>query len=407
MAHNNLNLTISRWAAHFWLLASAGTYVACKLYPGSHAAVPWIEAFSEAAMVGGLADWFAVTALFRHPLGLPIPHTAIIPKNQGRIAKTLGRFVYQNFLTAEALSPRLREAKIVQRLALWLEDPKNSLIVSRQLRDLLISVLNTSKEGELAKILASLLPQLAQQVKLGPLLAEILQAARIADKDGTAFNELLSAAELLLEQHQNAVRALISQELPWYIPAFIKNHVYAQVVSAIRRTTLAVKADKEHPLRKQLHFLLDQAQIKLKKEESWEVKLQQIFHSVSAESSFFSYLESVSKNLIAAIQADEKGTFQAALGNIIRKSASNIRGNDEAHTRLDAMFSGLILRIVADYGSAAEDFIEQTVGAWNTKLLVQKIEQEVGADLQFIRINGTIVGGIVGLVLHYISNLLS
>ena len=395
-----------RLLAGVLLLLSLALFVTAKIFEGSHPVWPWLAAFSEAAMVGALADWFAVSALFRHPLGLPIPHTAIIPKNQGRIAGTLSRFVQDNFLAPESLAPRLQSAKLGQKLVSWLSDPQSAQTVAAQLKDLLRGVLESMDDKAVTGFLAKAIPSISKEINLAPLTAEILSSIREGDKDGKLFDEALKISERLLQKHKEILETLVSKELPWYIPGFIKQRLYAQVAEAIRRTLEAMQIDHEHILRKQLTHLMDRALNELRENKAWEARLQEMVTGLCERGTIVSYLGNLKGVLVERLSKDEQELVTQSLVKALSFSAQAI-GQDAVITeRLNQLFAQIMLRAVKDYGSRAGSFIEDTMKAWDSKLLSSKIEAEVGRDLQFIRINGTVVGGLVGLLIHVIIRII-
>ena len=389
-----------RFLAGALLLVSLALFIVSKIYENTHPIWPWLAALSEAAMVGALADWFAVSALFRHPLGLPIPHTAIIPKNQGRIAGTLSRFVQDNFLDPESLAPRLQSAKLGQKLVSWLSDPIAAQTVAEQIKDLLRGILESMDNKEVTSFIAKALPALSAQMNLAPLSAEVLSSIREGDKDGKLFDEILKISERLLQKHKEILETLVSKELPWYIPGFIKHHLYAQVSEAVRRTMGAMQADRNHVLRQQLTHLVDRALKELRENIAWEQRLQDMVTALCERGTIVEYLGNLKGTLVERLRNDEQEIVTKSVVVAISFSAQAINKDEAITERLNQLLAQIMLRAVKDYGGRAGSFIEETMRAWDSKVLSSKIEAEVGRDLQFIRINGTVVGGLVGLLIH-------
>lgn len=397
-------LTRTSSAIRFWasalLLLSLIVFVLSKVYEQTNPIWPWLAALSEAAMVGAFADWFAVTALFRHPLGIPIPHTAIIPKNQGRIAGTLSRFVQDNFLDPESLAPKLKSAKLGEKLALWLSNPEAAQTVATQAKDLLRGFLESMQDKDVTNFIAKALPALSGQIKLAPLLAEVLSSIREGDKDGKLFDEMLQISEKLLHKHKEILESLVSKELPWYIPGFIKHHLYAQVSEAIRRTIGAMQLDPNHLLRKQITQLVDNGLLELRGNANWERRLQEMVVALCEKGTIVGYLSNVKGSLVERLGRDDKQVVSQSFVIALSFLAQTISKDSNITEKLNQLLAQIMLRAVKDYGGRAGDFIEDTMRSWDSKLLSDKIEAEVGRDLQFIRINGTVVGGLLGLLIH-------
>jgi uncharacterized membrane-anchored protein YjiN (DUF445 family) len=403
---NSRSYNLIRFWASALLISSAALFVVSKILKETHPVWPWLEALSEAALIGALADWFAVTALFRHPFGLPIPHTAIIPKNQERIASTLSRFVQDNFLDPESLAKRLHSAKVAERFAIWLSEPASARTVALQLKDLLRGTLESMDDEIIRGFMAEAIPALSQQIKLAPFSAEIIISIRESDKDGKLFNEIVYLLEKLLIKHNQILETLLSKELPWYIPAFIKQRLYAQFVDAIARSLAAMQADQDHILRKQISHLTDKAIDELRQNPDWENRLQSMLTSLCQRGTILDYLSNLKGSLIKKLDSDQNELVTQGLITVLSFTAQSICRDTKILEKLNKILASMLRRAVSDYGDQAGIFIEDTMRSWDSKLLSAKIEAEVGRDLQFIRINGTVVGGLAGVIIHAIFELI-
>lgn len=391
--------SVKAWATGL-LLLSFSLFMLASYYEHVYSWAPWLAAWSEAAMVGACADWFAVTVLFRHPFGIPIPHTAIIPRNQGRIAGTLARFIQENFLTAAALEPRLKQAKLAERFTAWLSRPMNAELVTAQIKDLARTILTSIQDKQISSFVAELISSSAKKVKLAPLLAEVIAAIREADQHGNLFEELLATSEKLFLSHKELMNKLIGEELPWYIPGFIKNQVYSHVTEAIGKSIAAMRSNPNNLLRRQLAELTNKGLAALRVDEKWEQRLQHLAQQVSAHPALLEYLSNLRKKLLTRLESDSPHIIQEAITRLLQNAGDVLNADPALCARLNEAIAKAILRVMHDYRAHAGEFIEHTVRGWDSQMLVDKIEQEVGRDLQFIRINGTLVGGLVGLLLY-------
>jgi uncharacterized membrane-anchored protein YjiN (DUF445 family) len=239
-----------RRAATLLLFAVSVLFVFSRIYQAQFPELVWLRVFAEAAMVGAIADWFAVTALFRHPLGLPIPHTAIVPRNKDRIAKTIGSFVQENFLSEGALSGKLSQLNFASSSANWLADSQNSKMAGKKISTALPDFLDALTEADVQRLVNFQIETLTASgfhvsAMCGDLLALILEA----DRDGSVFNEFIRLVDEVLEKHAIYVSAEIKEELPWYIPAFVHDRVYKAVLSRVRGTIQDIRNDPSHQVR--------------------------------------------------------------------------------------------------------------------------------------------------------------
>jgi uncharacterized membrane-anchored protein YjiN (DUF445 family) len=274
------------------------------------------------------------------------------------------------------------------------------------MKDLLRGVLESTDDKDVSGFIARALPALSGQIKLAPLSAEILSSVREGDKEGKLFNELLTLSEKLLLKHKEILESLVSKELPWYIPGFVKHHLYAQVAEAIRRTLGAMQQDRNHVLRQQLSHLMDRALKELRENTSWEDRLQKMVEALCERGTIVEYLGNIKGSLVERLRSDNQELITKSIVIAISFSAQAISKDPAITDKLNQLLANIMLRAVRDYGGRAGSFIEDTMRGWDAKLLSDKIEAEVGRDLQFIRINGTVVGGLVGLLIHAVLTIL-
>ena len=394
------------------LVAMAGVFVAARQFEGVHPAVGYVVAFAEAAMVGGLADWFAVTALFRHPLGLPIPHTAIIPANKDRIADTMAGFLRDNFLTPTVVARRMREMNLARAAGDFLAEPR----VGGQSR------IREGAAGLLAELLESLDPErLGNQVKAGlarqaerievsPLLGSAL-AAMIADgRHRPLLDSLIRWSGVTLEKNEDMVRAVIHSRanavLRW---TGLDERLANSVLDGLYRLLAEVLVDPEHPLRKSVEEGLEKLAHDLAHDPEMRAKVEaakrELLANPAAGEWWMGVWERLRHSLIDmarnpdAAFAGQLGASLAELGRALQQDAS-------LQWQVNRFARRTTVGIATRYGAQIVQLVSETVRRWDARTVTDRIERAVGRDLQFIRINRTVVGGLVGVTIHFVDSLL-
>lgn len=368
----------------------------------------WIHlarATAEAAMVGGIADWFAVTALFRHPLGIPIPHTAIVAQRKDRIGRSLGNFVGNNFLSREVIARQLSGMKLGERAALWLSEPEHQARVARALATGVARAAEAIPGEELQESVHGALVTQLRKAHVAPLLGDLLTLATTDDRHQEMLDRLVSLVNRIVEDNKEIIRLRIAEESPWWIPGAVDDKLYQKIVSGIERTLAEVATDDDHPLRAQfdkaLHDWVDKLHSSpetIARAEAMKERLLE--HPAVAELS--DSLLGAAKNAIAKYAGPDAPTpepLERALGAIAERAL----GNEALLRDIDQAIERLVTGVVEQYRPEVSGLIARTVEGWDATAASEKIEVQVGRDLQFIRINGTLVGGLVGLILYLIT----
>jgi uncharacterized membrane-anchored protein YjiN (DUF445 family) len=401
---------IMRRRATALLAAFAALFVAMamvrQLYP--HFAPFWValvRATAEAAMVGGIADWFAVTALFRHPLGIPIPHTAIVAQRKDRIGRSLGNFVGNNFLGREVIARQLAGMKLGERAARWLAEPEHQARVARAIAGGVARAAEAVPDDELKESVQGELVTQLRKVQVAPLLADLLDLATTDDRHQEFLDRLVKLVNRIVEDNKELIRTRIAEESPWWVPGAVDDKLYQKIVSGIERTLADVAADDSHPLRAQFDKALRDFVEKLHtspetiaRAESMKERL--LGHPAVTELS--GALLGAGRNALSRYAGPDAPTpepLERAIGAI----ADRALGNDALLRDVDESIERLVLGIVDQYRPEVAGLIARTVEGWDATAASEKIEIQVGRDLQFIRINGTLVGALVGLLLYLVT----
>ncbi len=390
------------------LVLMAFVFVAAWLLEPRYPWLGYIRATAEAGMVGGVADWFAITALFRHPLNLPIPHTAIIPQRKDRIGRSLGNFVQNNFLSPEVLGAKLRAAELSRRAAEWLREPEHARSVVRQGANVLRSASAVVRDDDVHTLLERSVIEPLKRRPIAPVLADGLALLTVNDRHQQLLDRLVHGMARLVAENDDLIRERIREESPWWVPPFVDDRLHDKIVDGIGRTLYSVSADPDHPFRRQLDDLLTTWIEQLR--ESPEVMAraetikQQVLDHPTSEQLTESIWRELKKVLDRQVEAAEHGTPGGLERGLSALAAAAIE-DPALLAKIDDWIIGAVLRIVEQHRHEVGQLIAHTVSAWDPEETSRRIELQVGRDLQFIRINGTLVGGMVGLALYAITKL--
>ena len=376
-------------------------------------AYPWLgylRATAEAGLVGGVADWFAITALFRHPLNIPIPHTAIIPQRKDRIGRSLGNFVQNNFLSPDVLGAKLRAAGLSRRAAEWLKEPEHARIVVRQAAGALRSATAVVRDDDVHALLERSVIEPLKRRPIAPVLADGLALLTVNDRHQQLLDRLVHGLTRLVAENEGLIRQRVREESPWWVPGFVDDRVHERVVDGIGRTLFEVSADSNHPLRRQLDDLLVSWIEQLRESPEAIARAEQIKQQVLDHPTSEQLTESLWREVKKVLDRQVDAAEQGAPGGLERglTALAHAVVEDEALlAKLDDWIIGAVLRIVEQHRHEVGQLIAHTVSVWDPDETSKRIELQVGRDLQFIRINGTLVGGMVGLILYTVTHLLA
>ncbi|GAB3585145.1 DUF445 domain-containing protein [Calidifontibacter terrae] len=369
----------------------------------------YVNATAEAAMVGAVADWFAVTALFRHPLGLPIPHTAIIPKRKDSIAVSLEDFVTENFLTEDNVQTRLEAAQVPARVGRWLQLPGSAERVVAELAPALAKGVASVQDDEVRRLLDRiLLPRLGRE-PVGPLAGHLLEGV-LADRSHRGLVDL-GVRELhdWVSSNQGTIVDLLQQRAPWWSPKWLDDTVSTRVHTEIVAWLADVRDSPDHSARVALDNLLASLARDLQHDPDTIAKAEALkvrfLEHPSVAGSLVSLWGSVRTAIVEAL-ADPGGELRERMAVALRDLGRRVTDDAEFRGSLDRRLAEVVGFAVRTYGRELSTVISQTIDRWDGNEAAERIELHVGRDLQFIRINGTVVGGLVGLLIYTVSQLL-
>ena len=406
------------------LLAMAIVYLATRLiearYPQFAPTLGFLRAFAEAAMVGGLADWFAVTALFRHPLGVPIPHTAIIPENKDRIATTMAAFLQDNFLTPIVVARRLQTMNAAVALGGFLADPKadseggtetsNSARIRAGAAGLIADVLESLDPEQLGGLAKGALRTQIEKWDVAPLLGQLLSAA-IADKRHMPLiNATIRRAALVLEDNEPLIRDMIHERantlLRW---TKLDERLANAVLDGLYKLLAETVVDLEHPLRRRIEEGLEELAEGLLHDPAMRDRVERLKREVLGNPAFARWLDALwerGRARLLQMVREPKGMLAGQLGNSVADLGAALQRDVRLQVMVNRFARRTLVGVATRYGGQIVRLVSETVKRWDARTVTDRIEGAVGRDLQFIRINGTLVGGLVGVLIHSVDILL-
>ena len=399
-----------RLAATLLLAGMAVVFLGARQMEGGHPAWGYVVAFAEAAMVGGLADWFAVTALFRHPLGIPIPHTAIIPENKNRIADTMASFLQANFLIPEVVARRMRELNVARAAGDFLAQSRES--GGGRLRagaaGLIADLLESLDPERLGLQVRTGLARQLERLEIAPLLGRVLEAALAGGKHRPLFDAMIRWAGTALEENEALVRTMVHERagsvLRWTglderLARSVLDGLYRMLAELLVNPAHPVRLKLEEALQKLAHDLVHDPETK----ERVERMKRDLLNNPAVGDWWMGVWERLRTSLIAGARDSESG-LSGQLGEAVGELGRALREDAALQWQVNRFARRTLVGIASRYGGEIVRLVSETVKRWDGDTISRRVEGAVGRDLQFIRINGTLVGGLVGVTIHALTH---
>ncbi|MFF8311084.1 DUF445 domain-containing protein [Streptomyces lydicus] len=390
------------------LLAVALVYALAK-WAGSAGAGGWtgfVAAAAEAGMVGALADWFAVTALFKRPMGLPIPHTAIIPTKKDQLGQSLGDFVGENFLSGEVVRLRLRSVGIGRRLGGWLAEPRNADRVTAELSTALRGALTVLRDSDVQAVVGEAITRRADAQEIAPGIGTLLERV-VAEGGHTRVVDLVVArAHDWLVEHGDSVMAAVSGGAPGWTPRFVDRKVGDRVYKELLRFVTEMRDMPEHPARGAVDRFLKDFAVDLQSDPDTRARVERLKSEVLGRGEVQDLIASAwnaVRAMIVAAAEDERSELRLRVRAALLSLGRRLADEERLQGKVDRWLEGAAVYVVTTYQSEITALITDTVAGWDAEHTSKKIEAHIGRDLQFIRINGTVVGALAGLAIYTVS----
>lgn len=390
------------------LVLMAAIYIAARSVESVHPAVGFVRAFAEAAMVGGLADWFAVTALFRHPLGLPIPHTAIIPRNKDRIGDTLALFLRDNFLTPTVVARRMYRLDIASAAGRFLASPAmGNGRLRRGASRLIADILESLDEDRLGGMVKAALRQRLQAINIAPLLGQALEAAMKDGRHLPLLDGIVKWAAKTLEANEHFIRQMVHEKagkvLRW---TGLDENLADAIIGGLHKLLGEMAENPAHPLRAKAEEGLEKLAADLQFDVAMQTRVAQIRDELIDNPAMQRWIDGLWEqgraSLLRAARDPEAATA-GRFGEALRQLGGTLQSDQRLRVMINRFARRTAVGATASYGDGIVKLVSETVRGWDAKTVTGRLENAVGRDLQYIRVNGTLVGGLVGVVIHAVD----
>ncbi len=365
--------------------------------------VSYINASSEAAMIGAIADWFAVTALFRHPLGLKIPHTAIIPRRKDDIAVQFGGFVQHNFLSEDVITEKIRSMTLSRRVASWIIQQENADAIAEQVTAGLAGVVRVINDDDIQDMIERKVNDKIRDTSFAPMIGELLTFITSGRRQQELFDGAVNMSLYLLEDSDRDIRDKVAEETPWWFPGSVDRAIYHRIVRSVSKMLYEMQVDIYHPLRVRLINMVNQFLDDLKHSDDIaekEIAIKNDLLNAPAVTDFTSSLWRDIKDVLLKQSENPDAELKQAISQSVVKFGHSILEDPALAAKIDGWAEDSARYLLNTYGHEVAGLISDTIEDWDPTATSERIEEQIGKDLQFIRINGTVVGGMVGLVIH-------
>ena len=369
--------------------------------------IGYIRAFSEAAMVGALADWFAVTALFNYPLGLKIPHTNLIENSKERIGDNLGNFVVSNFLSPQNIRPYIQKLKISHFVGDWLSEQRNQENLVKELSNIVLDILHKLDDTVVVNFIGNKAKEMTDDLKINHIVGNGLEYVLDKNDHQRMITNLSKQIKDYVLQHQEIVKDRVKKESYFLIPKFVDDTIAEKITNGLSTFFEEVENDQNHSLRTEITQKLYAFSHEIQTEEKWAEEFRSIKNDFLNEEKLQQYSKDI-WNSIKKSLSKELEEEHSALKNYIKKNltelSQNLKDDENFQNKIDHWVRVTAYKYILKNTHQAANLISSTVGNWQGRDLSRKLELEVGKDLQFIRVNGTLVGGLVGLIIYTVAN---
>ncbi|CAM5263436.1 DUF445 domain-containing protein [Streptomyces pseudogriseolus] len=393
------------------LLFVALVYVLAKWasHQGAGAWAGYVAAAAEAGMVGALADWFAVTALFRHPLGLPIPHTAIIPTKKDQLGTALGDFVGENFLSEDVVRRRLRAVGIGSRLGAWLAVPEHADRVTAEVSAALRGALTVLRDSDVQAVVGEAITRRANTQEIAPGMGKMLERIVADGGHKRAVDVVVARAHDWLVLHSDTVMDAVHGGAPGWTPKFVDRKVGERVYKELLRFVTEMRDMPGHPARGALDRFLTDFATDLQSDTDTRARVERLKGDILARSEVQDLIASAwtaVRGMIVSAAEDERSELRLRLRASLLSLGARMSLDPKLQGKVDGWLESAAVYVVTTYRKEITSLITDTVASWDAEHTTKKIEANIGRDLQFIRINGTVVGSLAGLLIYTISRAL-
>jgi len=391
------------------LVVMAVAFVIITVFGDDTGWTGYVQAAVAASLVGGVADWFAVTAVFRHPLGVRIPHTAVIVERKDKFGETLGAFVQENFLSSDAMTARLRDAHLARRLGDWLADRAHAETVARHVADADVQLADMLRDEDVQGVLHEQVRRGLETVPLAPLAGKVLRGATEEGRHQELFDVVLRGVGRSLDEHRETLRSRFEEESPWWVPTAIDHRIFDRLLDGLCSFFASVNADPDHELRSRLDDWITELAERLEHSPEYRVRGEQLKGELLDHPELRDWLGSLWIDAKAALRsqaADPESELHQRLADAIVAAGRRLRSDPALAAKVDDVIEWGVRYVGEHFHAEIAGLVSGTLARWDAEETSRKLEILLGPDLQFIRINGTVVGGLVGLGIHFVGNVI-
>ncbi|HEX4821413.1 MAG TPA: DUF445 domain-containing protein [Acidimicrobiales bacterium] len=402
-------LVVTRRAAGALLAAATAVFVVVTVI-GAHGWLGYVQATAEASMVGGLADWFAVTALFRHPLGVPIPHTAIIPERKDQFGETLGDFIQDSFLTPETIVARVRAANVSTRLAAWLCSPGNAERLSAHIADGAVAVADLVNDEDVHTTLEAVVREQIDRVELAPLAGRTLRTLTADGRHEQLIDSALRGLQRVLDENKDDLKHRFEATSPWWLPGAVEDRIFDRLLDGAEAVLRDMTEDHQHGMRQALDERITSFINDLETSPDLRARGEQLKHDLLNQQELRGWVAGAWTEVKAQLRAsagDPNSELRRRLTDAIASAGARLRDDPGLQAMVDDGAVTAVRYVAERFDGEIAALVTSTIARWDGEETARRLELLLGPDLQFIRINGTVVGAAAGLALHTIAQALS
>jgi uncharacterized membrane-anchored protein YjiN (DUF445 family) len=399
-------LAAARRRASALLGAVTAVFVAVTVVGAHGTLLGYVQAGAEAAMVGGVADWFAVTALFRRPLGLPIPHTALLVERKDQFAATLGQFVQENFLNADVIAERMRSARLVSRVAAWLADDANAAAFASHGAGFVVTLTEALRDEDARQVLTAELTRAAEDLEVAPLAGRGLRILIEEGHHAGLFTAIVNGADRYLADHYAEFRGLFEAESPRWMPEPVYRRVFDRLYERLRHRLAAMATDPDDEARRQFDEWIADLPHRLETSAELHERGERFKRDLLASAEVRDWYSSLWSHIkdVLRIQADDpESDLRRALADALAAAGRRLESDPRLQESLMHIVESAARALAEQFHDELAGLVTGTIQRWDAAQTSSQLELLLGRDLQYIRINGTVVGAGVGLILHAIA----
>jgi uncharacterized membrane-anchored protein YjiN (DUF445 family) len=399
-------LLVTRRRATGLLVVVAVLFVLATVFVHRAHWLTWVQAAAVASLVGGLADWFAITALFRRPLGLPIPHTAIVVERKDRFAETLGTFIQESFLTPEVVSSRLHSSGALPRASAWLADEANASELAGRAAQGLVGAADLMHDDDVHQVIDALVRQRLESVALAPVAGRALEQLTRDGRHEPLVDEALEGLSHYVRDHGAEMHVRLGMRSPWWLPGPVSTRLVDRLLVRTESMLDDMAHDRDHPLREQLKAGLVKMAERLQTDDSLRRRGEELKAEFLAQPTVREFTANVWQDIKADLrtQASEPGSeLRTRLTQIISQTGRRLSDDPELAAAAERIMDTAILLLLNTFDDELVSLVTTTIGRWDAVDTSRRLELLLGPDLQWVRINGTIVGGLAGVALHALT----